>query len=175
MVAVGDSGVGKSALLLTYYAKAFPFEMSESICHLPPMEVRYDNVPTTLTNYDTGGSEQHEESRLLVYPNTNVFLLCFSCADPDSLEHIRSKWIPEIVQHMPKAPFILIATKTDLREDDSTIRALQRSHGRGPLSREEENDIADDFGAAAYLETSSLRLSGVREVFLTSIRIQRGT
>jgi GTPase SAR1 family protein len=32
----------------------------------------------------------------MAYPNTNVFILCFSVVDPDSYSNILSKWIPEL-------------------------------------------------------------------------------
>jgi GTPase SAR1 family protein len=32
----------------------------------------------------------------MAYPNTDVFILCFSVVDPDSYSNILSKWIPEL-------------------------------------------------------------------------------
>jgi len=40
--------------------------------------------------------------RPLSYPQTDVFLLCFSIVSPPSFENIRTKWWPEIQHHCKK-------------------------------------------------------------------------
>lgn len=40
--------------------------------------------------------EEYDQLRIMAYPNTNVFILCFSVVDPDSYSNILSKWIPEL-------------------------------------------------------------------------------
>jgi GTPase SAR1 family protein len=45
---------------------------------------------------DTAGQEDYDRLRPLSYPQTDVFVLCFSIASPTSLENVASKWIPEI-------------------------------------------------------------------------------
>ena len=45
----------------------------------------------------------------------DVFLVCFSLVDKDSLDNVKSIWIPEIRHHNPKTPIILVGTKKDLR------------------------------------------------------------
>lgn len=37
--------------------------------------------------------------RPLSYPQTDVFLLCFSVVSPASFENVRTKWYPEIQHH----------------------------------------------------------------------------
>ena len=37
----------------------------------------------------------------MAYPNTDVFILCFSVVDPDSYSNILSKWIPELNRRYP--------------------------------------------------------------------------
>ena len=38
----------------------------------------------------------HVRLRLIAYPNTDVFLVCFSIINPDSYDNVREKWVPEI-------------------------------------------------------------------------------
>ena len=33
---------------------------------------------------------------MIAYPNTDVFLVCFSIINPDSYDNVREKWVPEI-------------------------------------------------------------------------------
>lgn len=65
---------------------------------------------------DTAGQDEYEEIRPLIYPQTDVFLICFSIDAPSSYENVTEKWIPEIKNYVPGAPFVLVGTRTDLRE-----------------------------------------------------------
>ena len=42
------------------------------------------------------GQEDYDRLRPLSYPQTDVFLVCFSVESPTSLENVKHKWIPEI-------------------------------------------------------------------------------
>jgi GTPase SAR1 family protein len=46
--------------------------------------------------------------RALSYPETDVFLLCFSVISPSSFDNIKSKWFPEISHHCPDAKTLLV-------------------------------------------------------------------
>ena len=49
--------------------------------------------------------------RPLSYPQTDVFLVCFSTVSPSSFENVKEKWVPEITHHCPKTPFLLVGTQ----------------------------------------------------------------
>ena len=66
----------------------------------------------------------HVRLRLIAYPNTDVFLVCFSIINPDSYDNVREKWVPEIQKHCGYAPFLLIGTQIDLRTDPDVITNL---------------------------------------------------
>lgn len=62
--------------------------------------------------------EDFAHLRVLSYPQTDVFLLCFSLVDPQSLEACRSVWMPEIRKFAgEKSIILLIGTKEDLAEN----------------------------------------------------------
>ena len=48
----------------------------------------------------------------------NIFLMCFAVNLRNSFQNIKSKWFPEIRHYCPNTPIILVATKTDLRDDE---------------------------------------------------------
>ena len=50
--------------------------------------------------------------------------MCFSLVNPDSFEHVRLTWVPEIRNHS-EAPIILVGTKLDLRDDNNVIDQLE--------------------------------------------------
>ena len=73
------------------------------------------------------GQEDYDRLRPLSYPQTDVFLVCFSVVSPSSFENVKEKWVPEITHHCPKTPFLLVGTQIDLRDDPSTIEKLAKN------------------------------------------------
>lgn len=67
-----------------------------------------DGIQVSLGLWDTAGQEDYDRLRPLSYPQTDVFLICFSVASPSSFENVTSKWYPEIKHHCPDAPIILV-------------------------------------------------------------------
>ena len=51
--------------------------------------------PHTLGLFDTAGQEDYDRLRPLSYPQTDVFLVCFSIVNPASYENAKEKvmWI----------------------------------------------------------------------------------
>lgn len=55
-------------------------------------EMVVDGKPISLALWDTVDStESDQRLRPLGYPDTNVFVICFSLDSPSSLEHVESK------------------------------------------------------------------------------------
>ncbi len=71
--------------------------------------------------------------RPLCYPQTDIFVVCFSVISPASHANITSTWIPELTHHAPHVPIVLVGTKVDMREDKDTLAELARL-GKAPLS-----------------------------------------
>jgi cell division control protein 42 len=70
------------------------------------------------------------------------------------------QWVPEINYHCPKAPFLLVGTKEDLRDDASTIEKLA-TVGQKPISVKAAEKLARELGAVKYLECSALTQVGI--------------
>jgi small GTP-binding protein len=87
--------------------------------------VMVDGKPINLGLWDTAGQEDYDRLRPLSYPQTDVFLICFSLVNPASFENVRAKWYPEVRHHCPSTPIILVGTKLDLRDDKNTIEKLR--------------------------------------------------
>lgn len=49
--------------------------------------------PYTLGLFDTAGQEDYDRLRPLSYPQTDVFLVCFSVVSPSSFENVKEKVI----------------------------------------------------------------------------------
>ncbi len=75
----------------------------------------------TLALFDTAGQEGFDQLRPIAYPQTDIFLVCFSTVFPTSLVNIQKHWISEIKKYCPSTPFLLVGTKIDLRNNPDEI------------------------------------------------------
>ena len=131
--------------------------------------VMVDGKPISLGLWDTAGQEDYDRLRPLSYPQTDVFLICFSIVSPPSFDNVKAKWFPEIEHHAPNVPIILVGTKLDLREDKGTMDAL-RSKRMEAVSYEQALAVSKEIRAHKYLECSALTQRNLKSVFDEAIR-----
>ncbi|CAR27132.1 hypothetical protein ZYGR_0I04040 [Zygosaccharomyces rouxii] len=189
-VLVGDGAVGKTSLLISYTTNSFPQD------YIPTV---FDNYSTTLVLpegatgpdqesqifklnlWDTAGQEEYDRLRPLSYPQTDIFLVCFSVVERSSLRNVTDKWYPEIrencnsgnpelLRRLGKRPILLVGTKTDLRDQEEEEIAGVRSPSADYISPEEAQQVAEHCGFMGYVECSAATQVGVREVFEAAVR-----
>jgi len=176
LVIVGDGACVKTCLLIVFSKDEFPEVYVPTVFENYVADIEVDSRQVELALWDTAGQEDYDRLRPLSYPDTDVILMCFSIDQPDSLENIPEKWVPEVKHFCPNVPIVLVGNKKDLRNDDYTIRDLQRNKQQ-PVSYGEGEQMASRIGAKAYLECSALTKEGVRGVFEAATRaaLQRKT
>ena len=128
-----------------------------------------DGKPISLGLWDTAGQEDYDRLRPLSYPQTDVFLICFSIVSPPSFDNVKAKWFPEIEHHAPNVPIILVGTKLDLREHKVTLDGL-RGKRMEPVSYEQALAVSKEIRAHKYLECSALTQRNLKSVFDEAIR-----
>lgn len=108
--------------------------------------------------------DDFDSLRPLCYPNTDVFLVCFSVVSPTSYHNVTDKWLPELRRHCPDAPIILVGTQSDLRSDVKVLIELAR-YREQPVNEEQARKLANRIGAEMYIESSALTQKNLKEVF----------
>ena len=67
--------------------------------------------PYTLGLFDTAGQEDYDRLRPLSYPQTDVFLVCFSVVSPSSFENVKENDLNSIV-----ARFRMLSTSSSRKQ-----------------------------------------------------------
>ncbi|KDR84513.1 hypothetical protein GALMADRAFT_262746 [Galerina marginata CBS 339.88] len=170
LVIIGDNSVGKTCLFTSYVERKFPTDYVPNVFGGYTATKTVDGKPFTLGIWDTAGQPEYDRLRPLAYPQTDVYLICFSLLSPESYDHVRTKWYPEISHFGPStAAFLLIGTKLDLRDSSAIIDELRNRH-MAPIQYQQGVAMCRDIGADMYLECSALTLQGVDVVFEEGMR-----
>eukprot|EP01105_Mastigella_eilhardi_P020558 TRINITY_DN4904_c0_g1_i1.p1 TRINITY_DN4904_c0_g1~~TRINITY_DN4904_c0_g1_i1.p1 ORF type:complete len:672 (-),score=95.48 TRINITY_DN4904_c0_g1_i1:56-1990(-) len=168
LVMTGDGAVGKTCMLIRYTTGAFPDEYIPTVFDNYSANVMVDNMPYNLGLWDTAGEEDYDRLRPLSYPQTDIFLMCYSVASRASFENIRTKWVPEIEHFWPFAPRILVATKVDLRSPNNEEQFAARNIN--PIEFGEGVQMATEMNCYGFVEVSSLEGVNLQLLFDTAIR-----
>lgn len=170
-VCVGDGAVGKTCMLISYCTDVFPIEYVPTVFDNYHACVMMDGKPISMGLWDTAGQEDYDRLRPLSYPNTDVFLVCYSTTSRTSLKNVLEKWLPEIRSHCPSTPFILVGTKSDVRTNkqaQENLRRKGRSFSFVDISTAEEEGAK--LSASAVMECSAKTQVGLKAVFDMAIK-----
>lgn len=161
-VVVGDSASGKTSMIERFCSGEFSGKYDPTVFDHFSKTLEVDGKTINLNIWDTAGDEEYDRLRPISYGCTEIFIICCSVGSHKSLLNVKRRWVPELNYHRPATPFILIGTKSEIRE----------SPWKAGFSRQEAEQLAKDVGAIMYMECSALKQEGkgAIRVFLTAVR-----
>jgi len=160
---VGDGTVGKTTLLLSYITGAFLTDYVPTVFDNFSAIEELDGKLVNVLLWDTAGQDDYAQIRTTCYTKCqyDLFLLCFSTVHQDSFDNIKYKWIPELKNNVPNTPFILVGTKTDIRDASPNPEEF--------ITTKKGQKLAKEIRASTYLECSSRSPESVGKMVLDSI------
>ena len=128
IVLVGDTTVGKTALMRSYLSSDFKEEdYTPTVLDVYKGRINVESIKVDVEIHDTSGDENLSVNRHIQYNDTDLFVLCVAVDLRASFKNVK-RWVSEIKQARPDAPIALILTKRDLIEiveDPVTIDQLE--------------------------------------------------
>uniref|UniRef100_A0A6B2LEJ6 BTB domain-containing protein n=1 Tax=Arcella intermedia TaxID=1963864 RepID=A0A6B2LEJ6_9EUKA len=156
--------------MITYTSNQFPQEYIPTVFDNYTALVKIgDKISVNLGLWDTSGREGYARLRPLSYPKTDVFLVGFSVVNPYSFESVATTWVPEVRHHMPHTPIVIAGFQIDLREDKEYLSKYSKKSL--PITTAQGEKLAEELGAYAYMEFSSLTQYHLKDTFDMCIKI----
>lgn len=123
---LGEAQVGKTSLILSLVGEEFPEEVPPRAEEITiPADVTPEKVPTYIV--DSSEAEQTVEELQDEIHKANVVCVVYDVSEEDTIEKIRTKWIPLVngeTKTGPRIPIILVGNKSDLRPGSSMEAVL---------------------------------------------------
>lgn len=154
LVLIGDSGVGKSCLLLRFADDAFTESYISTIgVDFRFRTVKIDKKTVKLQIWDTAGQERFRTITSAYYRGADGIIMVYDVTSMDSFEHVND-WLKEVNRYASEGTCkLLVGNKSD-RTIDKVV------------TTEQAKEFADELGIE-FLETSAKSAKNVEEAFLT--------
>jgi len=153
LVLIGDSGVGKSCLLLRFADDAF----TESYISTIGVDFRFRTVKVEkktvkLQIWDTAGQERFRTITSAYYRGADGIIMVYDVTNQESFDHVND-WLSEVNRYASEGTCkLLVGNKSDKAEK--------------VVSSDKARAFADSL-QIPFLETSAKNASNVEEAFLT--------
>ncbi|MEA2070795.1 MAG: Rab family GTPase, partial [Asgard group archaeon] len=150
---VGDGAVGKTSICTSLTTNEFFADYNLTVgCDFFIKRMFINNVEVTLQIFDVGGQEHFAKMREAFAGGAKGIFLAFDITRRDSFYSLED-WYNSVKHELdPKAPKVLVATKTDLKE----LREVWKEDIQ-------QFKLIIDYDA--YIETSAMTGEGIEEAF----------
>ena len=114
IVIIGDSGCGKSCLMLRFTDAQYQDDYIATIgVDFRFRTVSVDNQDYKLQMWDTAGQERFQCIARSYYRHTQGIVMCYDISNRDSFMNLKH-WLNEVDRVDPDLPKIIVGTKCDL-------------------------------------------------------------
>jgi Ras family protein A len=150
----GPMGGGKTTFLGYLLTGEFQDEYLPTMVNEFVWKVQQPNAADVyMTMWDTFGRADYDRLRPLIYPQTDLMVLCFDVASRDMFDSMFEKYLPEVNHFIPNTPIVLLGLKADLR-DDAKVKAMLAERSLTIPTRKEIESRASKFNMK-YFEVST--------------------
>ena len=138
-IILGDSGVGKTNLLLRYVGESFSENYIATLgIDFKMKNIIYNDVKIALQIWDTAGQERFRSITKSFLKGTDGLIFMYDISKKDSFLNLKN-WISEIDNSkLPDVKFIICGNKIDLEENREVTEEMKKK-----LSKEFETDIIE--------------------------------
>jgi len=154
LLLIGDSGVGKSCLLLRFADDTYTESYISTIgVDFKIRTIELEGKTIKLQIWDTAGQERFRTITSSYYRGAHGIIVVYDITDQDSFNNVK-QWLQEIDRYASESVNkLLVGNKCDL----TTKRAVETQSAK---------DYADQLGIP-FLETSAKNSTNVEQAFIT--------
>ena len=138
-IILGDSGVGKTNLLLRYVGESFSENYIATLgIDFKMKNIIYNDLKIALQIWDTAGQERFRSITKSFLKGTDGIIFMYDISKKDSFLNLKN-WIAEIDNSkLPDVKFVICGNKIDLEENREVTEEMKKK-----LSKEFETDIIE--------------------------------
>ena len=150
ILTLGDSAVGKSAILIRYTQNKFHSNYLTTVgIDYQSKIIHYQNREIEMQIWDSAGQEKYRAISKQYYKKANGIILLYDVTSRESFQNIK-QWIKDINNNITMKPFlILVGNKIDLERK---------------VTQQEGEELAQKY-SVLYFETSAATGKGIEETF----------
>ncbi|XP_068100174.1 ras-related protein Rab-35-like [Hyperolius riggenbachi] len=157
LLLIGDSGVGKSSLLLRFADNSFSGSYITTIgVDFKIRTLMLDGERVKLQIWDTAGQERFRTITSTYYRNTHGVIVVYDVTNPESFVNVK-RWLHEITQNCDSVCTVLVGNK-----DDNAARKC--------VETADAKRFGEQMGVRLF-ETSAKENRNVEEMFLSITRM----
>ena len=138
-IILGDSGVGKTNLLLRYVGESFSENYIATLgIDFKMKNIIYNDLKIALQIWDTAGQERFRSITKSFLKGTDGIIFMYDISKKDSFLNLKN-WISEIDNSkLPDVKFIICGNKIDLEENRQVTEEMKKK-----LSKEIDSEIIE--------------------------------
>ena len=157
VILVGDSGVGKTSLINSFYCGKFTDTISTQTSYFVNKRYTIDQIEYDIQVWDTPGQERYRSLTKLFLRGSNICILVYDITHKESFLSL-DFWIETIKENLGDDPIIaIVGNKSDLYENEEI----------------DEKDLihyAESKGALYFLESAKTRINHFSDHMLELVK-----